>query len=335
MTAHDRAPGWGQVRCDAYLNDDFRVVSGVCIDEPLPASGDPVPGDVYALRKRAEPVELELRPRLGLAGDQAIAGDATGRLTFLENGGRRVDVLLFSPERRRGRSKRAARPSFLPLAPIVPGRSYTLVASGPAAELPATAGYGSPCFTRGTMIRMADGRESPIERIREGDLVMTLDNGAQPVRWIGTRSVAAQGHLAPIIFTPGAIGNSRELIVSPEHRILLSDWRAEMMVGTGEVLVRAADLVNGDTVYARPGGVVDYVHMLFDRHEIVHAEGAPCESLHLHLDVLAGLSAAARAEVLELFPELATAPHSAPQASRLSLTRHEARAILAQGRSGA
>jgi Ca2+-binding RTX toxin-like protein len=42
---------------------------------------------------------------------------------------------------------------------------------------------GIPCFTTGTMIRTPHG-DVRIEELAIGDLVCTLDNGPQPLRWI-------------------------------------------------------------------------------------------------------------------------------------------------------
>ena len=75
------------------------------------------------------------------------------------------------------------------------------------------------------------------------------------------------------------------------------------------------DLVNGDTIYIRQGGVVEYFHILFDSHEIIFAEGIPSESLHINQSTLDSLGEESRAEIIELFPELTTNPQvSAVQA---------------------
>ncbi|MDP2087523.1 MAG: Hint domain-containing protein [Gemmobacter sp.] len=160
------------------------------------------------------------------------------------------------------------------------------------------------CFTRGTLIRTPRG-DVAIERLAPGDLVETLDHRAQPIRWIGSSRRMAQGDLAPVLFRAGALGNARDLRVSPQHRMLLGGWQASLLFGEDEVLVPAKALVNGHEVLHDPGGVVEYYHMLFDRHEIVWAEGVPSESFHPGQQGWAALDAAARAEILAVFPELA------------------------------
>jgi len=77
------------------------------------------------------------------------------------------------------------------------------------------------------------------------------------------------------------------------------------MTGETQALVPARDLVNGRDIRRRTGGWVTYAHILFDRHQIVFAEGAPSESLHPGSCALSALEREARAEVIALFPELA------------------------------
>ena len=190
-----------------------------------------------------------------------------------------------------------------------------------------TVTFSMVCFTRGTMIATPSG-EVAIEELKVGDMVLTRDHGPQPLRWIGSRKVPAEGRLAPVVFREGAIGNDRELRVSPQHRMLVTDWRADLLFGSTDVLVAAKDLVNGDTVYVAEGGEVDYFHILFDTHQIVTANGAPSESFHPGETSMGMLEDAAREEVLELFPELRDdLDRGYGQAARPSLKGWEARAL--------
>ena len=86
------------------------------------------------------------------------------------------------------------------------------------------------CFTRGTLIKTDQG-ERPIEELAAGDMVLTMDHGYQPIRWIGSSKRAATGDLAPILIRKGALGNDRDLRVSPQHRMLLQGWQAELLFG--------------------------------------------------------------------------------------------------------
>ena len=196
--------------------------------------------------------------------------------------------------------------------------------SAPIPDLTTTPGT-AVCFLRGTRIDTPDGPRA-IQDLAEGDLVTTLDHGPQPIRWIGSSRVAAQGALAPIRIAAGHLGNDRPLWVSPNHRLLLRGLQAELLFGEDEVLVPAKFLLDDARVTRRPQTEVEYFHLLLDRHEILLAEGAPAESLHLGQQSLLALGAEARAEIAAIFPG---APWSRNRLSRRSLTRPEARVLLA------
>ncbi|MEM7473165.1 MAG: Hint domain-containing protein [Pseudomonadota bacterium] len=183
------------------------------------------------------------------------------------------------------------------------------------------------CFVAGSMIVTPDG-VCPVEAIKVGDLVVTKDNGAQPVRWVGSRTVEAEGKLAPILFAPGAVGNTGAFLVSPQHRILVSSWQAEVTTGEQEVLVAAKHLVNGTTVIPCPCPDVAYHHIMFDQHELIKCAGIYSESFHPSASSLRGVDEASREEILTLFPELATSEKVADlPTSRRVLRKFEARLL--------
>ena len=182
------------------------------------------------------------------------------------------------------------------------------------------------CFTPGTRIITARGMR-PIEDLQIGDPVWTLDAGLQPVRWIGRVTVPAHGPFAPIRIAAGALGNSRDLTVSPQHRMLLDGWRVELHCGTGEVLAPAKGLVNDTTIRPAPADTVTYIHLMFDSHQIVMAEGIPSESFQPGEQALSAMEQATRAEVLALFPELAANPAGYGSSARMGLTVREAQVL--------
>lgn len=165
---------------------------------------------------------------------------------------------------------------------------------------------GPPCFTAGTYIATADGPRK-VEDIGVGDLVVTRDNGLQPVRWVGRRQVSGRGKFAPVRIVKGALGNTRDLRVSPQHRMVIEDWRAQLFLGQDEAFCPAIRLVNGDTIHRAPCDQVTYVHIMFERHEVIFAEGAPSESFLIG-DVRCGDGSRTHQEIAALFPELLDAP---------------------------
>jgi hypothetical protein len=160
-------------------------------------------------------------------------------------------------------------------------------------------------------------------------MVLTRDNGLQPIRWINSRRVAATGDFAPVHIAANTMGNDSDLIVSPQHRMLLKGHRPELLFGQREVLAAAKHLVNGTTINTIEGGLVEYFHMMFDQHELIFAEGAITESFHPGDHSLRGLADPAREELFTLFPELRALPDSHGPTARLCLRKHEAHLLAA------
>ncbi len=183
------------------------------------------------------------------------------------------------------------------------------------------------CFTEGTAIQTPHG-ERRIEALKAGDLVLTLDHGPQPIRWIGRRSVRATGRLAPIRFAKGTIGNHRDLLVSPQHRMLYGGYMTQLHFGEPEVLAPAHSLVDDFGVTIDYGGMVTYIHMLFDQHELVIANGAPSESFFPGDQGLSTLTDPARDELFGIFPELRSNIGAYGPASRICLKARDARALV-------
>ena len=184
-----------------------------------------------------------------------------------------------------------------------------------------------PCFVRGTFITTPDG-DVRVEDLHPGMLVNTRDCGPQPIRWIGSRSVPAQGKFAPVVIEAGTFGHHRRLSLSPQHRVLITHWTAEMMFGEEEVLVAAKDLVNDCSVRIVPGGMVEYFHILFDAHQVIWSEGLLTESFLPGPMTLGHFEDPAREELLALFPEIDPDTHLGyGTAARPMLKSYEARTL--------
>lgn len=192
---------------------------------------------------------------------------------------------------------------------------------------------GPACFTLGTRIAVPGGQR-PIEALAVGDLVLTLDHGAQPVRWIGRREVEAKGDDAPVRFAAGTIGNQRALCVSPQHRMLVRSAMADLLFAAPEVLVPARHLVGQAGITCAPRPSVTYMHLLFDRHEILWAEGSLSESFHPGGRQIAA-DRALRSEIARIFPDCpGLRPGPRPRAARPILTGRETRLLTAGWRWG-
>lgn len=189
-----------------------------------------------------------------------------------------------------------------------------------------------PCFVAGTLIELADGRSVPVETLCPGDMVLTHDNGPQPLRWIGHRRVPAEGKFAPIDIAANTFGDHDRLLLSPLHRVLIRDVLAELLFGEREVLVAARDLVNDQSVRRVEGGEVEYIHILFDEHQVVYSQGLATESFLPGPQVTDSLEQDVVEEICAIFPELdpITGEGYSP-AARRTLRRYEAKLLVGHG----
>ncbi|APG46527.1 Hint domain-containing protein [Phaeobacter porticola] len=168
------------------------------------------------------------------------------------------------------------------------------------------------CFTRGTLIETDQGR-MPVEALTAGSRVLTADGDFKPLHLVMSRALSAKEvreniKLRPVRITAGALGNglpTRDLLVSRQHRMLVSSKIAERMFGETEVLVAAIRLTDLPGIFVEPcPGDVEYFHLLFGQHEILYAEGAPTESLYTGAEALKTLTPEAHEEIALLFPQV-------------------------------
>ena len=189
-----------------------------------------------------------------------------------------------------------------------------------------------PCFTPGTLIATPKG-EVPAELLRVGDKIITRDNGIQEIRWTGAKALswaemAAHPHLKPVLIRQGSLGNGlpeRDMMVSPNHRMLVANDRTALYFDEHEVLVAAKHLLSGSGIHSVDSAGTTYLHFMFDRHQVVLANGAWTESFQPGDMTLKGMGNAQRSEIYDLFPDLKTdAGLESYVAARKTLKRHEA-----------
>ncbi|MDA8747649.1 Hint domain-containing protein, partial [Litoreibacter sp.] len=123
--------------------------------------------------------------------------------------------------------------------------------------------------------------------------------------WIGQRTVQAEGVMTPIQIDANTFGKHRALSVSPQHRVMIRDQKAELLFGQDEVLVAAKDLVNDTSVrQCASAATVTYVHILFDEHQVIYSEGLLTESFLPGPQTMNGFEAETVNEICTIFPEL-------------------------------
>ncbi|MEO8242811.1 MAG: Hint domain-containing protein [bacterium] len=204
---------------------------------------------------------------------------------------------------------------------------------------PAVAGArtsgGVICFTPGTFLTTPQGATA-IQNLRPGDRVLTRDNGPQQILWTGHRRMTgarlyAMPHLRPIRFRQGAMGLDRpdlDLLVSPQHRMLVKGAAAQALFNTDEVLVAAENLINDHSIMVDQSvREVTYIHVLLGQHNVIWANGLETESFHPANAALDMIEATQRLGLLNLFPGISTNPQSYGDYARRNLSASEA-AIL-------
>jgi hypothetical protein len=271
----------------AYPADQFQVEIGANMGDGLSVMDELILDDIYQLSPTAHAKRLGLASgadgsfyiaqdtELGMAGAQ-LHLDCV--VTLMPNAGNNIEALVMVEVDHEGL---IAAIYLVPMAPMGIQQSYTLVRAEQDSARRKLAQMACVSFTRGTQITMATGAQKPIEDLKPGDRILTRDEGVQELRWIGQTTSRAVGRMAPVLIRAGVLNNAADLLVSPDHRLMVYQRHDELGTGSPELLVRARDLVNGDSVVVQDGGFVDYFQLLFDRHHIVYAEGIAAESLFL------------------------------------------------------
>lgn len=168
-----------------------------------------------------------------------------------------------------------------------------------------------PFFTPGTVI-LTPGGERPVETLSVGDKVITRDHGVQTVRWTGQRALDwaylnGNAHLRPVFLRQACFGKGlpeRDMMISPNHRLVVAASQTALFEARDELLVAAKHVVNAKDIRQVDVLGVTYVHVMFDRHEIVMANGVWVESFHTSDPSLGAVGNAQRSEIFELFPSL-------------------------------
>jgi hypothetical protein len=305
----------------------LRVSSGVNLDEAISTHDDVLAGDIYKLDPKAKAHRLVLRRSdVGmLVADDGALVHCTARYELMSDDGDRLAVLYLQPEK--------GQAVILPLSPISVRKTYQLLAVEANPENIGLSDLLCVSFLRGTRITLMSGEQRAIETLVPGDRVLTRDRGAQGLRWIGKATLRAVGTFAPVVITAGTLGNSGDLIVSQHHRMFLYQRRKRAGLVTSELLVQAKHLVDGDRVFWREGGFVDYFSLVFDQHEIIYAEGIPAESLMVNDATVSMLPPDLAAEVKARFPGLAQVQHFGSEAGRNFLAEIGPEALFLNPRS--
>lgn len=268
-----------------YRAEQFTVVNGANLGDPLSFADELDLDDIYELSPVAR--EENLRLVMEGPGDFSIGeGSGLGQpgatvhldsaLMLMSENGHLSEMLVLVEVDAQGL---VGALYGMPLQRLSAHVGYTLVGVDRENAVRKFAQAACVSFTRGTLITMGSGEQRAVEDLCPGDMVLTRDDGVQPLRWAGQSTVRAEGEFAPVRIRAGTLHNENDLVVSPDHRLFIYQRSDALGAGRHEVLVRARHLVNGDSVLRDTGGFVDYFQLLFDSHQIIYAEGIAAETL--------------------------------------------------------
>ncbi|MCB2129392.1 MAG: Hint domain-containing protein [Rhodobacteraceae bacterium] len=297
----------------AYDAQALRVAIGANLHDPIAESSLCELGDVYRLDADARMYKLTLLPEVSDGGFQRVAeGSEIGEpgdsielqsvLTLIAPDGETVEVLYV-------RHGAAGRGFAIPLSPMAPRTDYALInASDDIGDVHIT-DIVCVSFAAGTMITLPSGLQRPIDKLKTGEKVLTRDHGGQEIRWIGKATMRARGAFAPVVISAGTLGNLGDLAVSPHHRVFVYQQGDDRLGDTAALFIQAKHLIDGNRVTRREGGFVDYYFLIFDRHEVIYAEGIPSESLMINDATISNLPPEIARAVDAHLPGLRHAPH--------------------------
>lgn len=220
---------------------------------------------------------------------------------------------------------------LLPLGSLDIFAAQTVISIDPVAAPLPLADATCLAFARGTRITLQNGSLKAIEDISDQDVLLTRDGRGASVVGVLKEAVPATGRNTRVVIREGAFANDSELVVSAAHRLFVPARRSDLAPNGPDRMEPAFKLVNGLTITSEAGGTTEYLHILLNTHEIIYAEGIPCESFLLDATARAGLTEALSDQVAQLAPRLrhtanplSLAPAARPQPDAISAARAKA-----------
>jgi autotransporter-associated beta strand protein len=159
-----------------------------------------------------------------------------------------------------------------------------------------------PCYLRGTRLATPNG-ETLVEALQVGDTVTTHDGKTQTIKWIGHRRIDCARHPQPRTVWPIRIQAGAFRRQAPRQDLFLSPDHAVFADG---ILIPIKHLINGRTITQETRAGVTYYHVELDQHDVLLAEGLPCES---YLDNGTRTAFANGGSITQLHPDFSHAAH--------------------------
>lgn len=188
------------------------------------------------------------------------------------------------------------------------GTSLRLLQTGEYVAAPPNPGVTFLCFEAQTFIETPFGPR-PVCDLKAGDCVITKDNGAKAIKWIGScqfSDISMNDTVKlPILISADALGPGipkRDTLLSPNHAVLMASWKASLYFAKPEVLVLAKALLKRPGVYTLHKTNVQYYHILLDYHDLILANGMWCESMFLGETGLRMIRPQDQDDIFKVFP---------------------------------
>ena len=300
-----------------YPASAFRVTAGANLGDAIEDMESLCLGDTYRLSRTAhlldltfstptvgQPPHITQNSRFGTPGQHLAI---LALLRFMSSGGAEAEALLIKLEAGPQAQEDLC---ILPFRGLSPGMTGSLIGIDRAGGSIPHQNISMLGFARGTRISRADGALAQVEDLQIGDLLLTRDNGAQPLRYVHRRTVPASGAETPVVIPPQRLGNPREIVLAHHQRLFFYQQGTDRLADVSEVLVRAGGLVGHHGANRRKGGYVEYFALVLDEHEILYAEGVPCESVELSPHAKERLPD----EMANQLPDFTHLPHIAQEA---------------------
>lgn len=180
-------------------------------------------------------------------------------------------------------------------------RLYNEAEAGRSTRLLPISGFGA-----GTLITTVDG-VVPVDWLRPGDKLVTLDGGIYPVRWIGRDCLRYPSDtvLAAELRTKADCAGKQKTLLAARHRVVLTGWQVQLNFGLDAVLAEAVQIAPEAVYFPRPkAGSSACSLVLLSAPQIIQADGYWVETLQLTDRMFDCLTETARDEVRRTQPEM-------------------------------
>lgn len=182
---------------------------------------------------------------------------------------------------RSGLGQAASLADALPRAP-----GFLSVAHVAAVAMGVASASDLPGIESGAEIATVDGPRR-VDGLRPGDALLDHRGEVHTLRWIEARPRLCLGRTAPLCLRTPYFGLTRNVVVTPQTRLLQTGPIVDYLCGTEAVLATAADLATGRAVLRdRSQAMRLFHHLMLDDPACIMVENSPIETAHL-CDVIA------------------------------------------------